>query len=116
MQLSATEIATLGPRLETWLTYVFRVLGGYTLATGLLAVALAATGFRERRGLAVLGASLGGAASIGMMAAVNFAIGSDFKWPLAGCAVIWALALVAFGAEEAIWRRQPARHNQKESS
>jgi hypothetical protein len=107
MQLSAVEIAAVGPRLVAWLTYVFRVLGGYALATGLLAIALAASGFRERRPVAVLGALLGGASSIGTMAVVNFAIESDFRWPLAGCAAIWALALVAFWAEEAIWHRQP---------
>ena len=107
MQLSAMETAAVGPKLVAWLTYVFRVLGGYALATGLLAIALAASGFRERRPVAVLGVLLGGAASIGMMAVVNFAIGSDFRWLLAGCAAIWALALVAFWAEETIWRRQP---------
>ena len=40
MQLSATEFVAVGPRLEVWLTQVFRVLGGYALATGLLTVAL----------------------------------------------------------------------------
>ena len=32
MRLSSTELETIGPRLEEWLTHVFRVLGGYALA------------------------------------------------------------------------------------
>lgn len=100
MQLSAAEFVVVGPRLEVWLTQVFRVLGGYALATGLLTVALAATAFRARHPVAVVGALTGGAASIGLMAIVNFAIDSDFKWFLLGAALVWALSMVAFWAEE----------------
>ena len=85
MQLSAGEVAAIGPRLQAWHAQVFRVLGGYALGTGLLAVALAATSFRARRPIAVAGAVLGGAASIGLMAFVNFTIDSDFKWLLLSC-------------------------------
>lgn len=102
--LSAAEVAETGPRLGAWLTQVFRVLGGYALATGLLTLALAATSFRERRPIAVVGAFIGGAASIGLMTVVNFAIGSDFKWLLFGCASVWALSFVAFWAEAAVAR------------
>ncbi len=40
MRLSAAELEAIGPRLEEWLTHVFRVLGGYALATGALLIAL----------------------------------------------------------------------------
>ena len=99
MRLSAAELAAIGPRLGPWLANVFRVLGGYVLATGLLTMALAATSFRERRPVAVAVAFISGAASIGLMATVNFVIDSDFKWVLFGVAVVWLMSAVAFGAE-----------------
>ena len=34
-----------------------------------------------------------------LMSVVNFSIGSDFKWPLFACALVWALSLVAFAFE-----------------
>jgi hypothetical protein len=79
---------------------VFRVLGGYVVATGVLTMTLAATAFRERHGGAAVGVLIGGAASIGWMAAVNFAINSDFKWVLLGMALLWALSLIVFWFEK----------------
>ena len=99
MQMTDTEASALLPHLAPWLAQVFRVLGGYALATGLLAVTLAATSFRARNPVAVFGAAVGGAASIGLMVAVNFALDSDFKWALAGVASVWGLSLVSFGLE-----------------
>ena len=99
MHLSAAELATIGPHLKPWLTQVFRVLGGYVLATGLLTMALASTGFRARRPVAIAGAFLAGVASIGLMTTVNFAIDSNFKWPLVGVAFVWLMSAVAFGTE-----------------
>lgn len=99
MNLSDAEAANLVPRLTPWLAQVFRVLGGYALATGLLAVTLAATSFRSRNLTAVVGAALAGASSIGLMTAVNFTLNSDFKWPLAGISLLWALSLVSYAIE-----------------
>ena len=100
MNLSAMELAAIGPRLRTWLTHVFLVLGGYILATGALAIALAATSFRELRWGAAIGAFIGGVASIGLMAVVNFTINSDFKWVLLAMALIWAFSLGLFWFEK----------------
>ena len=97
--LSANEMAAISPRLTPWLALVFRVLGGYALATGLLAVALSATAFRSRDPIAVIGAALAGASSVGVMAVANFALDSDFKWPLFLLALIWLLGLGAFWRE-----------------
>lgn len=58
------------------------MLGGYALAPGVLLVALAITALRARHAIAVAGVLIGGASSIGLMSAVNFTIGSDFRWPL----------------------------------
>jgi hypothetical protein len=108
--LSAAELATVGPRLAMWLSQVFRVLGGYAFATGILAVTLAATAFRSRHAVAVTGATIAGASSIGLMTVVNFMIGSDFRWVLLACALVWGLALLACGVESyasAARRRRP---------
>ena len=59
----------------------------------MLALTLAATSFRERRLGAAIGVLIGGIASIGWMAVVNFVIGSDFKWILLGMALVRALSL-----------------------
>lgn len=102
MNLSAAELEAVGPRFAMWLTQVFRVLGGYALATGVLLVALAITAFRARHPVAVAGALVGGASSIGLMSVVNFTIGSDFRWALFACALVWAVSLIAYGLESSI--------------
>ncbi|WP_256754033.1 hypothetical protein [Mesorhizobium sp. Mes31] len=99
MNLSVAELEAIGPRFAMWLTQVFRVLGGYALATGVLLVALAITAFRARHPVAAAGALVGGASSIGLMSVVNFTIASDFRWPLFACALVWAVSLIAYGLE-----------------
>ena len=103
MGLGEAQLAAVRPRLEAWLTHVFRVMGGYVLATGVLTVTLAATAFRAHQWGAGLGALMGGAVSIGWMAVVNFMIDSDFKWSLVAMALVWAISMVLFWAEK---RRQ----------
>lgn len=93
-QLQATQ-----PRMASWLLHVFRVLGGYALATGILTVTLAVTSFRQHQKTAGVGAFVAGAVSIGWMAVVNFLINSDFKWVLLGIALVWLLGLVLFWFE-----------------
>ena len=107
MGLTAAQLDPIRPQLEAWLTHVFRVLGGYVLATGILTVTLAATSFRQHSPIAAIGALLGGAASIGWMAVVNFMIGSDFKWVLLGMALIWVLSLGLYGWDLARARTTP---------
>lgn len=97
--LSPTEVEQLGAKLAPWLSNVFHVLGGFALATGVVTIALAATSYRARSAAAVLAAALGGTVSIVLMAIVNFSINSDFKWLLAGFALVWASSLVAFAFE-----------------
>ena len=103
MGLDPEQLAAVRPRLEAWLTHVFRVMGGYVLATGVLTVTLAATSVRTHAWGAGLGALIGGAVSIGWMAVVNFMIDSDFKWVLLGMALLWAASLASFWVEK---RRQ----------
>lgn len=99
MGLTPTELQSIGPRLTAWLTQVFRVMGGYVAATGVLALTLATTSFREHRGIAGLGAGIAGGLSIGLMAAVNFMIHSDFRWVLLGMAFVWAASLALHARE-----------------
>ena len=105
MGLNEAQLVAIRPRLEAWLTQVFRVMGGYILASGVLAVTLAATSFRMHQWIAWLGALVSGALSIGWMAIVNLIIDSDFKLVLSGMAVIWAASLVLFCFEKI---RQPS--------
>ena len=100
MGQAAVQFDTVRPRLEAWLTLVFRVMGGYVIATGILTVTLAATSFRAHHWGAALGALIGGAASIGLMAAVNFVIDSDFKWILLAMALLWSSSLGLFWFEK----------------
>ena len=99
MALPAAQLDILRPRLELWLVQVFRVMGGYVLATGVLTVTLAATAYRAHQRGAAFGVLFGGAASIGWMAAVNFMIDSDFKWVLLAMALLWACSLALFWFE-----------------
>jgi hypothetical protein len=99
LALPASQLDIIRPRLELWLARVFIVLGGYAVATGVLTIALAVTSFRDRSRGAATGATIGGAASIGLMAAVNFAIQSDFKWVLLGIALLWGCSLGLFWFE-----------------
>lgn len=100
MALSEAQLDSVRPRLEIWLAHVFQVLGGHVLATGVLAITLAATSFRAHHWAAAVGALIGGALSIGWMAYVNFAINSDFRWVLLGMALLWACSLVLFWIEK----------------
>lgn len=102
MALPVAQLDILRPRLELWLTHVFRVMGGYVLATGVLTITLAATSFRAHQEGAAIGALIGGAASIGWMAAVNFMIDSDFKWALLGMALLWTCSLILFWFERKV--------------
>lgn len=100
MGLSDTQLGMLRPALEPWLSQVFRVMGGYILATGVLTVALAATAYCGHSRIAFVGAVGGGATSIGLMAFVNFAIASDFRWFLFGMALLWTSSLSVYWIEE----------------
>ena len=96
MGQAVAQFDAVRPRLEALLSQVFRVMGGYVLATGVLSMTLAATSFRAHHWGAALGVAIGGAASIGLMVAVNFIINSDFKWALLTVALLWAFSLGLF--------------------
>lgn len=86
-------------RLRAWLDLVFTVMGGQMAAVGALAAAMALRVRLARSSSGeVVCVLLAGAASAGLMSAVNFALASDFRWLLILPAGLWGLATVA------IWR------------
>jgi hypothetical protein len=89
---SINEIDEYVPRLRRWLQRVFMVLGGQALAAGALTVFVAATGVRDGHMAAVVALAFAGAASTGLMAAVNFTIRSDFRWMLLALLALWTTA------------------------
>jgi hypothetical protein len=95
---SGGEIDQLMPQLRKWLRWVFIVLGGNALTVGGLTIFVAATAVREGDVAAVVALALAGATSIGLMAVVNFAIRSDFRWALFAASGLWVAAIAA-----AVW-------------
>jgi hypothetical protein len=99
---SPEAVAVSLPGLAGWLRHVFVVMGGFVVATGLLTAYLACLAFRSApRGIWSV-ALASGVASTGTMAAVNFAIDSDFKWFLLGVAALWAAALALRASSSSI--------------
>jgi Polyketide cyclase / dehydrase and lipid transport len=91
------------PELAAWLGKVFLVMGGYVLATGVLTSFIGVVLFRSPLPGAWATASFAGMTSVGLMAMVNFALDSDFKWYLFALALLWTAALLA-----ALFRAAPA--------
>ena len=96
---SRAQLTAVAPDLAFWQKQVFRVMGGYVVATGVLTIAVAMSSFRLHERTGGVGAFISGVASIGMMAAVNFMIDSDFKWTLLGIALLWAWSIVQYWIE-----------------
>jgi hypothetical protein len=97
--VSQAQLESAAPGLIDWLKQVFRVLGGYVSATGILTVALAATSYRSHHLGAAIVAVSGGLFSIGPMTVINFWINSDFKWLLLGLAALWMGSIGLFFVE-----------------
>ena len=99
MGTSMAQVQMSVPSLLIWLRRVFWVMGGYMFATGLLTIYVALTSFRCRiRGAAGV-VAISGLTSIGLMAAVNLLIASDFRWLILSFVVPWALALALYRSE-----------------
>ena len=99
MGTSMAQVQMSVPGLLIWLRRVFWVMGGYMFATGLLTIYVALTSFRVRiRGAPVV-VAISGLTSIGLMAAVNLLIASDFRWLILSFVVPWALALALYRSE-----------------
>jgi hypothetical protein len=73
---------------------VFVVLGAYAVTTSLFTAYIAFTAFRSGRKMPMLLITVAGLTSVGVMVAVNFAIGSEFKYQLASLGALWAIAVL----------------------
>jgi hypothetical protein len=96
---SQAQLDSVAPQLASWLKQVFRVMGGYVAATGVLTITLAATSFRLKQRFAAGGTFIAGLSSIGVMTVINFSIDSDFKWVLLAIASLWLSSMVLFWSE-----------------
>ena len=99
------------PGLERWLGHVFRVMGGFMVATGAITVLVACRllARRERGTLTALSAA--GAASVGLMSATNFLLDSNFRWLLLVPALLWLAGLMCYlreGAASPTMKNMPA--------
>jgi hypothetical protein len=98
--VSQAAIESTLPRLASWLTHVFQVMGGFIATTGVLMIALAATSFRTHQWTAAAAVFIGGLGSIAWMTFINFVIDSDFKWVLLSIAFVWMCSLILFWFED----------------
>ena len=99
MGTSLAQIQMSVPGLLIWLRRVFWVTGNYMFATSLLTVYVALTSFRARVCGAVGVVAISGLSLIGLMAAVNLMIASDFRWLILSFVVPWTLALALYRSE-----------------
>ena len=95
MSLSDAQKEILQSLASSWLKNVFRVLGGFIAAAGILFIFLAFNSFRRFQTWSWYTAMLSGITSIGTMTVVNFKIQSDFRWWILSLAIIWFCALVS---------------------
>ncbi len=99
MASSEQALHLAAPRFADWLTLVFRVMGGFMIATGSLLLALL-SGDALRPFATKVAVAVAGIRSIGVMTVVNFAIGSDFKWMILAFAALWAAAVIGLVNEK----------------
>ncbi|MDO8769189.1 MAG: hypothetical protein Q7K57_10865 [Burkholderiaceae bacterium] len=92
--LEAIRIAV--PGLERWLGLVFKVMGGFMVATGALTVLAACHWLAKRERGTFAALVVAGSASVGLMSAINFLLHSDFRWLLLLPALLWLLGLACY--------------------
>jgi hypothetical protein len=102
MGTSREQLQAIVPKLVLWLGWVFTVLGGYVVGTGVRLVHLALGALADRKPHAALVATLAGSFTIGLMSVVNLVIDSHFKFVLLALAAVWVAALVCYGRKPGI--------------
>ena len=98
LRYAGTNVAALlaaAPRIAQWLDLVFTVMGGFMTGTGALVAYFALQVLPQRPAGALAMMVLTGAVTVVLMSAVNFALGSDFRWLLLGPPVVWLAAVLA---------------------
>ena len=110
---SLRAINAAAPHIETWLNWVFDVLGGQMAALGVLVLGAAVSVLRGHRPGTVEMVTFvtAGLLSVTLMSGVNFALGSDFRWFLVAPVIVWLAAMILLGRR--VWAAQ--RHGEGES-
>lgn len=93
MGTNPADMQSALPGLQPWLRQVFRVLGGFITATGLLTYMVAMKGDAIHGKSSWIILAMTGAFSVGMMSLINFKLDSDYKWLLLLPALLWASGL-----------------------
>jgi hypothetical protein len=98
------------PGLAGWLSRVFAVMGGFMAAAGAMTLFLALTSVPARTRGTGWTLAAAGLLTVVLMSAVNFMIGSDFRWLLLVPALLWGAGMLGYCLE-----RRADRENPKES-
>ena len=93
---SPEAIRAAVPGLERWLGLVFKVMGGFMVATGALTVFAACRWLAKRERGTFAALAVASAASVGLMSAINFLLHSEFRWLLLLPALLWLLGLACY--------------------
>jgi hypothetical protein len=93
---SLEAIRAAVPGLERWLGQVFKVMGGFMVATGALTVLAACRWLAKRERGTFAALAVAGAASVGLMSTTNFLLHSDFRWLLLLPALLWLFGLACY--------------------
>jgi hypothetical protein len=89
----AAALLAAAPGLAPWLGKVFLVMGGFMAGAGVLTACIALCLMPRSPGPARGILAVGGLLTVGLMAAVNFALHSDFRWLLLLPVVLWVVGV-----------------------
>lgn len=93
MGTNSEDVQSALPGLELWLRQVFRVMGGFITATGLLACMISMKGNALHGKWTWVVLAMTGLFSVGTMSLINFKLDSDFKLQLVLPPFLWAIGL-----------------------
>ena len=96
MGTTLAQIRIAVPGLESWLSRVFAVMGGFMAAAGVLTLFVAAVAMPRRLTGVAWVLALTGALTVALMSATNFALHSDFRWLLLVPALVWFAGVVCY--------------------
>ena len=96
MGTTLAQIRVVVPGLESWLSRVFAVMGGFMAASGVLTLFVATVAMPQRLTGVAWVISLSGALTVALMSATNFALHSDFRWLLLVPALVWFAGVVCY--------------------
>ena len=93
MGTTLEQIRAAVPGLEGWLKNVFRVMGGFMAGAGVLTLFVATVAMPLRLKGTSWALAISGVLTVVLMSATNFALQSDFRWPLLVPALVWLAGL-----------------------